>query len=261
MPDLLHDMIGGPSAFVLVLARSSGLIWGLAWMAGASGAGARTRLAAAVLIASAVLPMVGPGITPPDDSFALGGSVLIEVALGAVLGVGAGLIVASARLAGEVIGLQAGLSAASSLTPGSVEGMETPLATFFGLIALATFAAIDGPIRLTIALADSYALGLPAPEGPTPAIAAGVEAETARAVFLAVGQALGLALWLAAPVAVSLLVAQLAVGVLIRGAPALSGFTTWLSVRVTIGLILLLIGLSWALSGLASSWLAFLPGV
>jgi flagellar biosynthesis protein FliR len=138
--------------------------------------------------------------------------------------------------------------------------METPLATFFGLIALATFAALDGPIRLTIALADSYALGL-APEGGASSLAVGIGADAVRSAFLAVGQALGLALWLAAPVAVSLLVAQVAVGVLVRGAPALSSFTTWLSVRVTLGLILLLLGLSWALSGLASSWLSLLPGV
>ncbi|WP_152049340.1 flagellar biosynthetic protein FliR [Tautonia marina] len=259
MPDLLHEMIGAPSSFVLVLARSAGLVWGLAWLAGASGAGLRTKLAAAVVIASAVVPIVGPRIAPPDDSLALGGSVLIEVALGAALGVGAGLIVAAARLAGEVIGAQAGLSAASSLTPGSGEGMETPLATLFGLIALAAFAAIDGPIRLTIALADSYGLGL-APEGVAASLAGGISTDVVRSVFQTIGQALGLALWLAAPVALSLLVAQIAVGVLVRGAPALSSFTTWLSVRATLGLILLMIGLASVVSGLASAWLTLLPG-
>ncbi|WP_169977488.1 flagellar biosynthetic protein FliR [Tautonia rosea] len=259
MPDLLLQMTGGPSSFVLVLARSSGLVWGLAWLAVASGVGVRTKMAAAVLIASAVVPMVGPRIAAPADALALGGSVLIEAALGAVLGVGAGLIVAAARLAGEVIGTQAGLSAASSLAPEASEGMETPLATLFGLIALATFAALDGPIRLTIALADSYALGF-VPEGETASPAGRIEAELVHSLFQSIGQALGLALWLAAPVALSLLVAQIAVGVLIRGAPALSSFTTWLSVRVTLGLILLLIGLSWILSGLASAWLTLLPG-
>lgn len=260
---MLEELIGGPVAFVLVLARSAGLVWGLAWLAGASAAGMRGKLAASALVAAAVSPMVGERVASPGDPIALGGSALIELAIGLALGIGAGLIAASARLAGDLIGMQAGLSASSTLAPGAGPNadLETPIATLTGLIALATFAALDGPLRLTIALAETYAIGSePSPlSGVAHVVGSGPEA-IARSAFGMIGQAIGLALWLAAPVALSMLVAQCAVGVLVRASPALSSFTTWLPFRLALGLGLLLVGLSGIVVGLGSAWSTMLGG-
>jgi flagellar biosynthetic protein FliR len=249
------DLIAGPAAFLLVLARSAGLVWALAWLAGGAGAGARVRLAAAGVIALAVTPLVGADLETPADPLALGTRVVFEALAGAALGIAAGLIAASARLAGELIGAQAGLSAASSLAPGSEEGPEPPLATLGGLIALATFAALDGPFRLAVSLAGSYRIGLASDIG-----GGLLDGEAIlRSAFAMVSGAIGLALRLAAPIVLAMLVAQVAVGLFARSAPALSSFATWLPVRLLVGLVLTLLGVAGLASALASAWNAALP--
>ncbi|QDV38684.1 flagellar biosynthetic protein FliR [Tautonia plasticadhaerens] len=257
MPPPPFDLLGSPAAFLLVLSRSVGLVWALAWLAGGAGAGLRVRLAASAVIAAAVSPLVGDDVPTSSDPLALGGLALYEAMAGAVLGIGAGLIAAAARLAGEVIGAQAGLSAAASIAPGpgAEDGPEPPLATLGGLVALATFAALDGPFRLMIALAGSYRIG---PAGGVGVVGVTGEASL-RSAFAMVSQAIGLALRLAAPIALALLVAQVAVGLLARSAPALSSFSAWLPVRLGIGLLLTLLGVAGMASALASAWSATLP--
>jgi len=246
------ETLGPLSAFGLVLARSLGLVWSLAWLVGAGGAGLRTRVVAAAVIAVALTAMVGPRLEPPADPLAMGVRAVVEVAAGAALGLAAGLIVAAARLAGEIIGVQAGLASAAVIDPGADASLQgggtTPLATLAGLIAMATFVALDGPFRLLLALAESYRLDPPL---------AGIDA---RASFAAVGQALGLALRMALPAAMALLTAQVAIGLLTRAAPALSAFTAWLPARVAIGLLLALVGAAGFASTLASAWSSLLAG-
>ncbi|RUL81627.1 hypothetical protein, partial [Tautonia sociabilis] len=99
MPEPFGELLGGPAAFAIILARAGGLVWALAWLVGA-GAGMRGRMAAAGLIAVAVAPVVADGLDVPADALELGGRVVVEALSGAALGMAAGLIAAAARLAG-----------------------------------------------------------------------------------------------------------------------------------------------------------------
>ena len=246
---MAFEAIGDPTALALVMARAAGLIWGLAWLAGATGAGFRSKLAASAVIAIAATPLIGDAIVTPADPLSLGLIALGELAAGAALGLGAGLIASAARLAGEVVGGQSGFSAASALDPIGEGGPASPLSTLGGLVALATFAAIDGPFRMLLALVESYRLGL----------SAGDNTSLAADAFAAIGSAIGLALHLAAPAALALIAAQVVVGLLNRGAPALASFALWLPVRQVIGLLLAIVGVGWLAVVLASAWSAILP--
>ena len=75
----------------------------------------------------------------------MGRACLVEGLGGAALGWSAALIVAGARQAGELVGLQAGLSPAALLDPEAAEEL-TPLGHLYGLVALAVFLALDGPL-------------------------------------------------------------------------------------------------------------------
>ena len=253
---MAFEAIGEPTALALVMARASGLIWGLAWLSGATGAGVRSKLAASAVIAIAATPLIGDAVKPPADPLSLGLHALGELAAGAALGLVAGLIASSARLAGEVIGGQSGFSAASALDPIGEGGPASPLSTLGGLVALATFAAIDGPFRMMLALVESYRLGPPA-VGAEAVAGPSLAADT----FAALGAAIGLALHLAAPAALALIAAQVVVGLLNRGAPALASFALWLPVRQVIGLLLTLVGVGWLAVMLASAWSIALPAV
>ena len=235
---------------MLVLARVGGLAWTAPALA-TPGLGWRVRLPLAVLLSAVLLPVVGPLIAAPDGLAALGRACLIEALVGAALGWSAGLIVAGARQAGEIIGAQAGLSPAAFLDPEAGEEM-TPLGHLYGLIALAVFLALDGPLVLVRGVVESYRV-LP----PGQAI---LTEETARLAFGRVGEALGLALRLAAPTALGLTLAGVALGLLGRAAPSLPLIALSLPIRWGLGLVLVLAGLLTLTATLAAAWHGW-PGI
>jgi flagellar biosynthetic protein FliR len=234
----------------LVLARVAGLSWTAPALA-TPGFDARLRIALAALLTVLLAPQVGPSIAaamaPGTGWPALLRAMLTEALIGAALGWSAALIVAGARQAGEVVGAQAGLSAAALFDP-EAGGEMTPLGHLYGLIALATFLALDGPLTLVRALVESYRV-VPA-GGETLALSA----ETAALVFGHVGQALALALRAAAPVALALALAGVALGLLGRAAPSLPLAALSLPVRSAIGLVLVALGLVTLAATVSAAW-------
>jgi len=255
MPTLPADwtwLLPWAGPWALVLARASGVAWTApAW--GSAGLGWRLRLMLAALLTAALAPVVGPGLPAIGDPLALARAVLGEAAIGAALGWSAALIVAAARQAGEVVGAQAGLSAAALLDPDAGEGL-TPLGHLYGLLALAVFLALDGPLTLVGALVESYRV-LP-PGG----LAAATSAGSATRAFALVGRSLELALRLAAPAALALILAGLALALIARAAPAFPFLSLALPVRSAVGLLLVLAGLVALAAALATAWGAW-PGL
>ena len=158
MSSVVVGLLGHAGVWMLVLARVLGLAWTAPALA-TPGLGGRFRLALAVLLCAVVLPVVGPSLAAaapaPADWAAVGRACLVEGLVGAALGWSAALIVAGARQAGELVGLQAGLSPAALLDPEAAEEL-TPLGHLYGLVALAVFLALDGPLALVNGLVESY---------------------------------------------------------------------------------------------------------
>lgn len=256
--DVNADILGpiDLGSFLIVLARGAGLAWfAPAW--GVPGLDWRIRLGLAAALALVVSPLVnglvGPG---PTDPILVGRACAGELLLGAALGMAASLIVASARQAGEIVGIQAGFSPAAILDPEAGEPL-TPIGHLYGLVATGVFLAVDGPMTLVHSLAESYEQWPPG--GPSLTVA------TLSRAFDEVQAALGLALRVAAPVALALMLAGFAMGLLGRAAPALQALTLAVPVRTAIGLVLVLIGLGALIGLLGVAWgdlparLAMLP--
>lgn len=241
---LAHAVAG-----VLVAARVLGLVWTAPALA-LPALGWRFRLALGVSLAAILVPAVGREIVVPAGWEAVGQACLVELAVGAALGYSAALVVAGARQAGELVGSQAGLSPAALFDPDAGDDL-TPLGHLYGLLALAVFLSLDGPIVLVKALVESYRV--------VPAGGARLSAETATLVFGRVGQALALALRAAAPPALALALAGLALGLLGRAAPSLQLVTLSLPIRWALGLLLVGLGLLGAIATLATAWNAW-PG-
>src|SRR5262249_28063507 len=92
-----------------------------------------------------------------------------------------------------------------------------------------------------------------------PAGSAGLSARTAALAFGQVGRALVLALRAAAPPALALALAGVALGLLGRAAPSLSLVALALPIRSALGLLLVALGLLTRAATLAASWGAW-PG-
>lgn len=237
-------LMGHGGVAALVLARVLGLAWTAPALA-SSGLDGRFRMVLAAVLGGIVIPVVAGNIAAPVGWGALGRVCLAEAAVGAALGWSASLIVAGARQAGEIVGVQSGLSPAALFDPDAGEEM-TALGHLYGILALATFLALDGPIVLVKALIESYRV--------VPAGTASVTIESVNQAFGQVGAALALALRAAAPPALAVALAGMALGLLGRAAPSLQLVTLALPIRSAIGLLLVGLGLLTLIATLSAAW-------
>ena len=247
--DLITWLAGRGTPWFLVLARVSGLAWtapGLATV----GLDARFRLFLAVCLTVMITPLVGREIAIVPGLPSLAGACVFEAVIGAGLGWSASLVIASARQAGEIVGAQAGLSPAALFDPSLGEAM-TPMGHLYGLVAMGVFLALSGPTELVRALAESYRV-VPA-GGALPTL------ETANWAFGMVGQSLALTLRLAAPPALALILAGLALGLLGRASPSLQLVSLSLPVRTMLGLFLALLGIASLALILGHAWQGVFP--
>ncbi len=182
---------GQAGAWALVLARTLGLcltapvlaVPELDW---------RFRLALAGFLGAVLAPVVGSWVVPPATASwsVVAWAGLSELLTGGFIGWTAALVVAGARAAGDLVAAQAGLATATLIDPESGETLN-PLGRLYGLIALAVFLALNGPILLVRALVESYQA--------VPAGRMMLSLETATTAFAQVGRVFELALCAAAP--------------------------------------------------------------
>jgi flagellar biosynthesis protein FliR len=232
----------GPCA--LVFAR----VLGMAWTApgfSLPGIDPRLRLVLALALSLVLAPMLAPEFVITGGWTALARGLVAEVLAGAALGWSAALIIAGARQAGEIVGAQAGLSPAALLDADAGDGL-TPLGHLYGLLALATFVILDGPLALVRALCRSYRV--------IPAGGVALSAETVTLAFGRVAKALELTLQAAAPVALSIALAGLALGLLSRLAPALPLGTLTMPARAALGVAIAVLGLATLVATLTTAW-------
>lgn len=242
-------MTGQASVWGLVLTRALGLsltapvlaVPELDW---------RFRLALAALLGVVLAPVVGSSIEPPASWSVAAWAGLSELLTGGLIGWSAALVVAGARAGGDLIAAQAGLATATLIDPESGE-FTNPLGRLYGLIALAVFLALNGPVLLVRALVESYQT--------VPAGRMVLSSDTATTAFAQVGQVLELALRAAAPPALALALAGITVGWLGRAAPALPFTALALPMRSLAGIALVLFSAATLVATLAAAWSALLP--
>jgi flagellar biosynthesis protein FliR len=114
------------------------------------------------------------------------------------------------------------------------------------LVLARVLGLLDGPMALVRALVESYRV--------LPAGGIVLSEATARQAFGRVGEALELALRAAAPTALALALAGVALGLLGRAAPSLPLVALSLPVRFALGLVLVVLGLATLAATLAAAW-------
>lgn len=187
-------------------------------------------LLAAVLVAPLLPAVQHVPISSPHAPLILAQQVLI----GAAIGFSVRLVFAALEMAGDVIGLQMGLSFAGFISPGT--GEQTPIVgSFFGVIASLVFLAINGHLMLIAAVTESFH-ALPITNGLGPQINMAAMAAAGSDVFR-------LGLHVALPVLATMLILNLALGVLARVAPQLNIFAIGFPATLLVGMIALMLAL------------------
>ena len=229
---------------LLILARIAGVCWTAPGLS-ASGLSWQQRLGLAGMLGVLIVPVVAPAISLPPSSISTAWALLSEVLSGAILGWSAALVVAGARQAGDIVSAQAGLSSSVFFDPETGDE-STPLGHLYGLIALAVFLSLDGPLVLVRALTRSFR---EIPPGESLILA-----ETAKQAFAQLGRAVELSLRVAAPPAIALTLVGLILAWLARAAPMLPFAALGLSIRTILGMTLIGLGLAALVASIAHDY-------
>jgi flagellar biosynthesis protein FliR len=156
-------------------------------------------------------------------------TVLTEALIGFTIGFGAAILLAAAESAGDLLALQMGLSGAASLDPISFASVPV-LGTFANLFALAVMIAMDGHLLMIDSLAASTQL-LP--------LGAPVDVESGLWATIGLGSTIfALGFRFAAPVIATIILANIALGLLTRAAPQLQVLSVAFPLQIGVGLLM-----------------------
>ena len=217
---------------VLALARVGGLFL-MAPIFASRTAPPRVRVALAFFITIAMMPVLSALPAPPTadmGALVLAAMLAFETAIGFTVGLIAQLTFGAVQMAGQLAGIQMGIGLSNLIDPQTQEHI-TSLAQWQNLLALLIFLSVDGHHILIRAIADSFHV-LPLGGGLPSAAGFGMVIDLAGGLFV-------IALKIAAPVMVLLLLVNAAMGVLAKLIPQLNVFIVGFPLNVAAGLFVL----------------------
>lgn len=213
---------------VLVSARVIGMmliapVWSMATIP------TSIRGAIAVVVSLAVLPGV-PDTPVAVDGVSVLAPIATELVLGLAIGLSAAVFLAGVATAAEVVSLQMGLSLGAAF--GGMTDIGTPgVGQLEGQFSLAVYVAVGGHLALIAAVAQSFHAIAP---GGALALQAG-----GHALIAIGGSIFPVAVQVAAPMMVALLITNIGLAVLNRAVPQLNTMMVAVPVTVSVGLVAL----------------------
>lgn len=196
----------------------------------------RVRLMLGLAIAIAITPAL-PKIPALEPASGIGLWILAQqLLIGFAMGFCIRLIFSAVDLAGNVIATQMGLGFATLYDPQNTA--QTPVVSeFMGLLALLIFMAINGHLMLIATLTHSFT-AIPI-SATAPGSGTWLNLANAGVVVFSSG------LLLALPILTALLITNVALGVLSRAAPQLNLFAVGFPLTLALGLVMLIVSLSY----------------
>lgn len=234
MPPLTSSEIAGwVGGFVWPLFRIAAML-SVAPVIGARSLPRRVRAALALVLTAVTVPLLPPGpqVEPMSPAGILIG--VQQVLIGLYIGFALRLAFAALETGGQMISTQMGLGYASLIDPQN--GASTPLlAQFYGLLGMLIFLGLDGHLLLIETVVESFHV--------LPVSTDGLALQRWRELADAGAMIFAGAVKFALPAMASLLVVNLAFGVMTRAAPQLNIFAVGLPVTLLLGLAILLYSL------------------
>jgi flagellar biosynthetic protein FliR len=213
-------------AFLLVTCRVGG-IFVFAPIFSSRMVPVRARAMVTVAIAVGLTPLAMHGQTIPVQSLDIAGLLVKELVVGLAFSLALGLLVAAAQAAGAMLDTLIGFSYAAIVDPlTNMQGGVT--SQVYSAFAVMIFLFTGGDRLVILGLARSYQL---LPLGHTPSVNALGSLATDELAQIAV-----VALEIAAPVLVALVVADVAFAIVARAVPQMNIYFVGLPLKILIGL-------------------------
>jgi flagellar biosynthetic protein FliR len=242
MPSLLQFDPNLFLGFVLIFARMSGLMVA-APIFGEATVPPQVRAGLALLISLVFYPIVAaPKLGADPQLFQIVHLVIVETGVGLLIGFSARLLLSGIELAGEVAGFQMGLGLVNVIDP-TFQNQVSLVAQTMTLFATLILVVMDGHHLFIQALASSYTL--------VPAGTAVLSQNTFQSFTMLTGQLFVIGLKVGAPLVVSLLAANFAMGLMARSVPQMNVFVVGFPFTIGLGLVFLVLGFPYFVQSVA----------
>jgi len=229
----LDEMLSYVPVFVLVLFRIAGFML-FAPLYGSARIPKRVKTLMAVILAMGITPSVSQPPHLPLSSLgvamAIGGEICFGLAMGMILS----FVFIAAQWAGEMIGQQLGFNIAETFDPQFGQSSSL-VGDMYYMLTLVIFLAIGGHRQIIRGLRDSF--------DTLPLMSVGINQPLLNLVIQMFQTATMLAVRLAAPVLVTMLVVDMTLGFLGKTMPQMNVMTMGLSIKAMVGTIVLILGL------------------
>jgi flagellar biosynthetic protein FliR len=230
----LDAMLQFVPVFVLVLFRIAGLML-YAPLLGSAKIPKRVKALLAIILALGLTPGIArPAVLPGTwwgVAIGIGGELIFGLAMGMILS----FVFIAAQWAGDLIGQQMGFNLGEVFDPqygsaGSVIG------DMYYMLTLVVFLFVDGHRQMVRGIRDSF--------DALPLLSVGMDASTFDLIVRMFSAATILAIRLAAPILVTMLIVDLTLGFLGKTMPQLNVMTAGLSIKAMVGVVVMIIGLT-----------------
>jgi flagellar biosynthetic protein FliR len=223
-----------PAAYVLVFFRVAGMMV-FAPLLGSNRIPRRVKVLLAAIIALGICPTVKPPAVIPNNLWQLtvgiGGEIIFGIAMGTVLS----MVFIAAQWAGDIIGQQVGFSMSEVFDP-QFGQQGSLIGDMYFMFTLVIFLAIGGHRIMLIAFREGF--------DALPLLSVGANASVLDMIVGLFHASTILALQLSAPMLVTMLIVDLALGFISKTIPQMNLMTAGMSTRGVVGLIVLIFGIS-----------------
>ena len=228
MNDVTQYMLWAPT-LLLVAVRVAGMLL-TAPVLSSPAVPLRLRIFMSLVMALAVVGRIARAVALPDNWPALGVTVAGEALIGAAIGCAAALVFAGVELAATHVAQQMGIGLAAVFRGAPGESVGTARRVFY-LLAVVVFLSIGGHRSLVSALVGSFRT--------VPLTGVSVQPGVLNVAAALLAASFTLALKLAAPVLITLLLATVALGLLHKALPQCHILSIGFPIRAMAGMVVL----------------------
>jgi flagellar biosynthetic protein FliR len=203
----------------------------------------QVKLAIAVILGIVITPTLGIAAPAPTSVVMLLFGVFKEFLIGIMIGLTAKFVFASFEMAGQLAGIQMGFSMANVLDPQTSSQLSV-LAQFYNILGIFLFFSLNIHHIFISGLVKSFEV--------IPPYGINLSGPVFEGMLTLSSELFIVALKLAAPISIALLLANLGMGIVARTVPQLNVFVVGFPVTIGVGLVVFLFSITFISSTISS---------
>jgi flagellar biosynthesis protein FliR len=229
----LNDVLNLVPVYVLVLVRVAAMMV-YAPLLGSGQIPKRVKAMIACVLAFAIARGVAPPVMPVSSLGMVAVGMGCEIAFGLALGLILSFTFIAAQWAGQIVGQQMGLNLSEVFDP-QFGGQGSIVGNLYFMLTLVVFLTVNGHRAMILGVRESFET--------MPLLSVGITKSLVDTFVSLFQVATELAIRLASPILVTMVVVDLALGFIGKTMPQLNVMSAGLSIRVIVGMLVLVFGI------------------